>query len=471
MKNNISLKFFEIENDKKLLDFETYDGVPIWMISRWYLLYNVVGEKLLEFESIKRKRKANLDMVKFTMKAGLHNVKKRQSARDIILYSTNRKTFVDNRYFNRYVDQMYNIYEKDTLVIEQATIEWDWPFPRTSHNVCFDTVGRVFGEAASRVFYKRDLNEVRKMVKYFFDRVQNITGICIENSELAQIEIHLAKFIAAQRFQAKWLEKQLSHDTKIVITVGAGFPYYYFINKMLKERNVISAELQHGYITRSNIMYNYADAIVNDSRVKYGLPNFILTYGNWWNEQMNCPIEKIAIGNPYRMLSINEIKHVSTNNKNIVICGIGEDTEKYIELTYELSKRLSDYNIVFRPHPGEKDIAKRILANKGYSIMFDVNIDIYETLSNFGIVIGEVSTVLFEALGIVNSVILWDTEYSRTYLPDHPFKTFKNVEQLEKIIHTESNNDSIDGKMFWSENWEKNYKCFINKILYEKATI
>lgn len=466
MQKEKSALIFEIENDNKLLDFTTYDNVPIWMLSRWYLLHDIVGGKLLGYKSPDRVRGINKKTINYLGRAFVHNMLNcsKQNNKEILLYSTNRKTFFNGKFFNRYVDQLYLEFQNESCIVEQATLEWDWPFPRTSTNVYFDACAQVCGACVSSVYYKRDYESVYEMLRYFSRRVYKIAGLLFSNEEIHGYAVSISKFIVRMRYMARWMKKMLPQSIKVVIIVGAGFPYYYFMNQALKEKKIVSVELQHGYINGNNIMYNYADAIVNDERVKKGLPDYMLTYGEWWSNQINCPLTKVSIGNPYRQLCMENIKHVSKDNRNLVVIGIGENTEKYIEFVKKICEKFPQYNVKFRPHPGERDVAVNVINKMDYEIILDNNIDIYETLANTSVIIGEVSTVLFEAIGIVNSIFLWNTEYSKTYLPKHPFKCFETIEELEKLVNSNLEVDGDSG-LFWTENWNKKYSEFIQKVI------
>lgn len=461
MNNNVISKIFEVENDKELLNYVTYDKVPIWMISRYHLLYRLAGGKLLGYESENRNRKFSAKIIKNIMRTAVYNLTHKSITKDktIYLYTTNRKTLVDKKYFNRYVDQLYDIYPEDSVVFEQPLLDWDWPFPRINNTVYFDTIGRIKGEIFSRLSYKRDYNEVYKMIKYFNARLIQICGMGLDKEEIKLHTNYIARLIVSMRYQSLWLERKLTSKTKVVVMVGAGFPFYYFLNRMLKEKEIISVELQHGYISKNNFMYNYAEKIVHDKRVQQGLPEYMLTYGSWWNGQMNCPIVKVPIGNPYREYCRNRIRKKNSYNRSITVIGTtGENINSYFELIEYLG--FTNYKIKFRPHPGDLDKAKRKVKENKSKIEIDDNPEIYETLSNTSILIGEVSTVLFEAIGIVNKILVWQTKYTNAYLPDHPFESFSSYKQLKEILLINKKVDySVDD--FWEKNWKESYQRFI----------
>lgn len=82
------------------------------------------------------------------------------------MYSTNRKTIINDKFYNRYVDQLFEQFSSKSVVIEQALIDWEWPFPRKNEMIYFDTLGRITGELKGRLQYKKDYNTVRELLDY-----------------------------------------------------------------------------------------------------------------------------------------------------------------------------------------------------------------------------------------------------------------------------------------------------------------
>lgn len=464
--NQVALSIFETENDSHLMDYKTESGIPVWMISRFYLMDYIVSSKLFSCNTSIRNRRISIKIIGFLIKAFFKNIKNRKlkKQREIVLYSTNRKTLLDNKFFNRYVDYFAKPFDENSYVIEQALLDWEWPFPRVNSNVVLDVSARIGSELYSKFHRRRYYKIVTSLVEYYLARVYDILQISFTELEKADMIRYISNQICVSENMARWVEKQITSKTKVFIMVGAGFPFNYPINTVLKKHNVVSVELQHGYITETSIMYNYAEAIRKRADVAAGLPDYILTYGEWWNEQMNCPIEKIAIGNPHHDYCVSKSGASSCEKRTIVVLGVDHNTEKYIELTEYLMAHFVDFNVVFRPHPGEVSTTSNIISTRNSKIQIDMNCEIYDTLNQAYAVISEISTVLFEAVGIVEKIIVIDTDYSRAFMPKHPFDRFERLEELDEII---LNHQGLQykGCDFWSDNCLHNYKNFVNKVL------
>lgn len=159
--------------------------------------------------------------------------------------------------------------------------------------VYFDTNSRIFGELKARLGSKRDISQIIALVNYVTNRAYTLCDICFSDEEKQAHISYIAKVIVSMRYQAKWIEKQATKDTRLFIMVGGAYPFSYPINLILKNKGIKTADIQHGYITRSNLMYNYSEGIVQHPDVIKGLPDYFLTYGDYWNTQFNCPSKNI----------------------------------------------------------------------------------------------------------------------------------------------------------------------------------
>ena len=463
--DRLIFNIFETENDSHLIDFETQSGIPVWMIGRYYLMDYVITSKVFSSESPIRYRKVSLKAVSLLVGSLFKNIGNRRlkKHRQIILYTINRKTLIDGKFFNRYVDYFARTLNDDSYVIEQALLDWESPYPRKNNDVVFDVIARVKSEIYGKFHKRRYFGIVTDLIDYYLERVKRILGISFTGPEKANMVKYIAQQICVSEYMARWVEKQITAETKVFIMVGAGFPYNYPVNTVLKKHNVVSVELQHGYITKTSVMYNYAEKILERKETAAGLPDYILTYGEWWNTQMNCPIKKIAVGNPYHDYCFADCRAAADDKKTITVLGAGHNTEKYIELTEYLTETFDDFNVVFRPHPGEIEMALPIVAEKGHKIRIDENNEIYDTLKRSFAVISEITTVLFEAIGIVEKIIVWNNDYAKALLPEHPFESFEQTEELSKIIYGKTT-DNYKYSDFWRENWQQNYRDFIESV-------
>lgn len=466
--DNYINKLFELENDKQLLSFKTYDEIPIYFMAKYYLMHDVMMCKLLNLKISGNDRKIDISAFKFVGKALFHNLSRKRlyQSKRIAFYSASRPTKIDGKFINRYTDFLALSTPNQSFTIEQTAMDWSWPFPRLNEAVIFDGVETIRERLVGRVT-KRDSTDINDFLNYFNNRAYDICNLKLTDEELVVSSKKISIVIASMRTRALWLDKVLPNETEILIAVGGGYPHNYPVNRMLKKRGIVSVDIQHGFITSSNLMYNFAPALESSDEAIVGSPDYFLTYGEWWNSQINIPSKKISIGNPYRDFCISNINYQETK-KRIMLVGCEINTEYYIDLALDISKQLPDSDVVFRPHPGEVFNTKRILKERELNVKLDNYKEIYESLNNTEVVISEVSTVLFEAIGIVDNIIVMNTEYSRAYLPVHPFVTCNNANEVVDYITTGEGIISSDTEDIWSTNWKNNYINFINGTIGNK---
>jgi hypothetical protein len=122
--------------------------------------------------------------------------------------------------------------------------------------------------------------------------------------------------------------------------------------------------------------------------------------------------------------------------------------------------------VVFRPHPLQR---AAVLAKHSEGVVdsfqVDTHPDIYKSFQEAGAVVGEVSTGLFEAIGLVPKIFIWNTAKARLSYPTHPFHRFSDVSELARLMIDDSaGRVSSQGiSSIWAPNWERNYLEFIEK--------
>jgi hypothetical protein len=232
---------------------------------------------------------------------------------------------------------------------------------------------------------------------------------------------------------------------------------------------MVVAEYQHGTISKGHDGYNVAEALATSHSFKAVLPDYLLTYGNWWSNQTNMPVQKIATGNPHLTETLRSLGPLSQKRGQVLILGDGIETNLYLNLAKDIVKIVKEQGlaVVFRPHPFERDKVKSSILPDG--VRLDSHTDIYSSLKESSVVISELSTGLFEAVGLVDKVLLWETDKSRFAFPEIPFKSFSTLDELESILndkdsfHKESS--TVPATELWEPNWKQNYLRFVEGVV------
>jgi hypothetical protein len=246
---------------------------------------------------------------------------------------------------------------------------------------------------------------------------------------------------------------------------GNGVPVIY----AAKLNKIPVAEYQHGAISKGHDGYNVADALLVNTSFHKVLPDYLLTYGKWWSNQTNMPIKKIPIGNPHLTESTTGLAQANKCKDMILILGDGIETNLYLELASHIYGFVQNQGltVAFRPHPFERDRVRSMQLPRG--VVLDTQSDIYPSLIKSRVVISELSTGLFEAVGLSDMVLLWDTDKSRFAFPEIPFKSFSTIDELETLLKNDTPYDvgsnSIPASELWEPNWKQNYLRFVEGVI------
>lgn len=238
-----------------------------------------------------------------------------------------------------------------------------------------------------------------------------------------------------------------------------------------KHLDMATAEYQHGAVSAGHDAYNFAQAISASQAYRQTLPEYFLAYGSWWGQQINAPTKKLVVGNPNRIETLIGVPAKIGKPEQILVLGDGLDTPLYLTLCESLIAALGGtYQVVFRPHPFER--AKIFSDHRsGFvgKVAIDFHSDIYTSFREAGVVISEVSTGLFEAIGLVARIFIWDTPKARFGYPAHPFQRFSDADELARRIRDEGEGrvSGQDIQSIWAPNWQRNYLEFIDEVLGE----
>lgn len=477
--NEIKLKdILQVENCEEILTLICKDtGIPMWGTIRIIFLRLIMGD-LIYFASLIDRNTSLMGYSKWTKirviaRSFLYNSrflnKLDRQYPVLIKASGSRLINQDGVYFNCLSDYFVEALTDHTLAIEDL-FDWKWPFPRKHNNFLIQTPLRVKGVIGGRLRAKYYQNDARILVNLIARRAKEILGWEIGKKRQEWLEKVCAQAAGSLLPRSQAYESILLRSgAKLLIIEAACYGGADNISalKAAKNLGIATAEYQHGGISSGYDAYNFSSAVINSSAYKDILPDYLLTFGQWWGEQVNVPIKKITIGNPNRS-SIKSLNENVKINHVVLVLGDGISTVRYLEFCEQLSFFIKGlYQVVFRPHPLERlKIQKAYPSGLMGQVLIDTNQDIYDSFSGATVVISQVSTGLFEAVGIVPIILVWDTLVTRFTYPQHPFQRFTDVNELAKIL--QENNISImtasNQENIWAPNWKSNYLKFISSI-------
>lgn len=461
MKQYTNWDLMSLEADPRILCFKNKDGTPWWFYFRYEFLYEWLNMKLGIRQGPLVQREKNLAGISFILKSLVYNETHLRSKKaSVAFYVTSRPLIKAGKYYNRYSDPFYEFASDETIVYENAPLDWKWYKPRLYNNFRFYTFNLVKSRILSK-FYTRIPTEINELLDFLNKRVKTIFGFELTDAEKKYFSNFAISNYKTYVKHFKWFVKRLKrHQTKLLIVLGASYAHYCDLNRLARKEGIIIADMQHGAICSSNIMYSYDEHILNSDELKAIIPDYYLSYGSWWSEQTNIPYKKIVIGNPLRKYLLAHVDYDKPKNK-ILIIGSANNTKENLELAQRLTEKYTQYVVLFRPHPTEKTDTKNLLAQFP-NVSVDYGNELYQELAESYAVISEMSTVMYEAVGLAERILIWRTQYSMNTAPENPFAEFKTSEELFALLEKESFISTYKECDFWNENIEKNYIAFLN---------
>lgn len=454
-------------------------GIPLWTTIRTPFLRMILGDMLYGVPLLgggdAPRLAARLRQLATISRSFVHNALQFQALDQqypIIVMATGVRVVVrEGHYFNNLSDYFVVAAPNRTFSIEDL-FGWKWPFPRHHNNVLLHTPLRVEGVLRGRLRAGSYRDPARVLVDLVSQRAKDLLGWNIGEVRHQWLEKicanGAASFLPRYRTYQSVFKKM---GARLLIKEEACYGGADNATAILAARHLgmVTAEYQHGAASSGHDAYNYAPAVSNNHEYQQILPEYFLTYGSWWGEQINAPVKKITIGNPHRAETIDVSSSAIAHCRQILILGDGIETAIYMELCERLAAVLgSAIEVVFRPHPLERT-SVLVKYPDGFvgKVRVDTHQDIYSSFRDAGAVVSELSTGLFEAIGLVPKVFIWNTPKARFAFPVHPFQGFSDANELAHLVLDENAGRVSAQNMtsIWAPNWQRNYLDFIEKAI------
>jgi len=463
----------EIENDEEILSFRCPEtGYLLWPLIRNVFIRFIMSDLLYETPLISEERPPRpRSAYASVLKACAHNMLKgRRIKGPILISSTGSHVLRDGRYFNRLSDHFALAAHEKTVTLEALFTDWHWPFPRHNERVLFDApilaISSLCGKFAANEKHRKAAGA---LVEFAARRAQKLVNWSLSEERSAFLATSLTKYMASLPVR-RHLYTRLFQRTEARILIRQCACYGWdtsIMNVIARDLGIITAEYQHGSVSAGHDAYNFAEVLRSSEEYKKTLPQYFLGYGRWWTDQISAPVVKLNIGNPDRTESLKSTARAQCEKKVIMVLGDGIETKKYLSLCAALAKVFEmKYRIVFRPHPVERERVLRLYGRKTGNVAIEWEKGICEAFGAAEAVVSELSTGLFEAVGLANRTFLWDTPKVNFCYPHHPFATFSDANDLVAKIQDSANGrvDASTVEEFWAPNWKRNYRAFLENV-------
>ena len=444
-------------------------GLPVWPQIRIAYLRAILSELVygVELTGKSSTRAPRSRMLVTLMRSFAHNafVRDARGPASICFFGDGiGNQWIDGKWFNRLSDHFIQVRPAETLAVEDHS-EWNWPFPRHCRKVMFHAPIQALNTAASYMRVGRGERELaRALVARVNERAWHILKWAPSPARNAALVEMLARKTAMMPVQLGAYRRLFQRIRPRLVMVNSGcYGPAAMLMAAAREQGITTAEAQHGAISGGHDAYNFAPAVLRSEAYRNTLPDYFLSYGNWWSEQINAPVTKLAIGNPHRSARISLIN--ARPKTDLLVLSDGLDIERYLAVVRSIVPHAQEagLRVVLRPHPLERTQAQALAQLPGQGFVLDQNADIYISFSSARVVVGEMSTGLFEAVGIADEICMWRTPRSVFSFPTHPFREFETVEELATILEQDQSElprHVVPGEI-WADQWQQRYNDFL----------
>jgi hypothetical protein len=463
-----------LEDDAGILNYRLSSGELVWPLVRHGVITSILNHNN-KLDIAHSSGAVNKVVLLKTLITSIVKTPFRIKKGCVIFFNsgiTNIKTESDGKYFNRVTDPFYFQFKKGKARMIESTAFKVLRMPRV-HN-------GVYPQFTLSLLAKLKRKSARLRPSEFTS-LSDIVGH-IEN-KLAARKINFSKsdvktivtdnalnYISGRQVYRSFVT---SKQPKIIFLEDASYGNNAPILLAAKDNNIKVIELQHGFVNNEHIAYNLGSGISGVSEIARYFPDYYFAYGQFWSNSINIPSTRLSIGNPFLTQSVSKFEsvgHKSESERTILFLSSGvtiKETNDFLTVLAPVSD-VKGYRIVFRPHPSEvKSVVDRYKPALDLGMSVSTNSALYADIASASIVIGELSTALFEALAFSNKrcYLLWST-FTKSYL-DNPMKmqTIDNDTVGSIFEETGAQTNEAQGSYFWETNWETRFQEAMTAII------
>jgi hypothetical protein len=197
------------------------------------------------------------------------------------------------------------------------------------------------------------------------------------------------------------------------------------------------------------------------------LPDYFLSFGDWWTHRINAPMHCVPIGNPHRTESLERLRaNVQAQDRfDVLLVAKRGEPARYLALASELDRLTGQrLRIGLRPYPSELQAPSLQSAGR---IHIDATRDFYASLIQADVVVSGPSTTLVEALGVARRVFIWEQAGAAFKYPDPLFERFATAAELAGKLESPPDQGvrAPAPDEVWSPNWRDRYAAFLAPFL------
>jgi hypothetical protein len=151
-----------------------------------------------------------------------------------------------------------------------------------------------------------------------------------------------------------------------------------------RRRGIPVAELQHGWIGAAHAAYSFGTA-ASSPLLRAALPDTLLTFGEFWHDDIAVPFPLVAIGKPGLDAARRRVVPVADRPRRVLVAsGVVRPAETEAFVLTVRDALPAGWRVTFRPHPQERsNVAGRYPRLIGADrIDLDPELDVYDAFAN-----------------------------------------------------------------------------------------
>lgn len=438
---SILLDFIEVEECLDLYKYK-YKGLPIWRLFRFQSRNKVLKNKIPEYtnKSLKVNRiKVCFHLLKRIFISFLNVMKLffLHKSVDNIIFAFPRLQNIGEFYLDKFTDPVIDYSNiADSCIVFQTTGTSIYKGKRWRKDriVNIDFIYLIAYLGAYLYFPIHYFTSNRLSINLLFKTAKSY--FLLTRFDCFKWHLQFCRFII-QKKQYEFLFKYLSVK-RIFVVDREIFQAPIYVAHML---NITSYEFQHGVTHDVTPLYSGKFS-------KFVDPNYFLTFGEKWiGHQFSIPINQmINIGWAYKEFINEYMQDYRMKINAILFISSPRITQKIINCIIELANMYPQYEYHIRCHPQERISDKLIASIALYDNIYitDNSVDSYVALSSYKHIVGENSTVLYEALSLGKNVARLSyggfSPSGMDNFVDDNFYYLKSVSDFEDFLKNENMN-------------------------------
>lgn len=415
----------DLEDRRPSVLFETFGGsdVHAWPFLRWPMAQSMAEVEL--GQSSVGSHLSTTDRVRRLFALSSPNARgwKRAPHRDVLfVVSGHRIASVDGRWAEWLIGEFASSHSSQSVIVQ------DRPLPRQRSSrsglpLFPDTYSSYDEEVMAGIRMKlRPLteDEKRRTARFVAAAYRELDfPVDQERIEVATRKVlrNQAKYTSMARTFERLLERV---SPRLVVMDGASYGGIRGLQtRIARERGILVAEPQHGWIGSSHGAYNFGAAMSEEPLRGY-LPDDLLTFGRYWSSSIRTPSNTIEIGKAHIARLSATAPPWQERTKAVLVASNAYRPAELIATARQIRDALPpDWHVIFRPHPSERWMGRYDELHGEDRITLDPKADVYASLATVRGVVSYASTVLFEAAALGCPPFVLDSPLANLYVT-HP---------------------------------------------------